>query len=118
MSKKLFVPEEIPEEFIYIGNITNSYFDLYDRSNIQGSSGTYYRVFYALEPSYWQAYSYQSSQYNQTSYQAIERTDSFLARPDNYKIVTCGFCIIFLFIFLINLVTTLIKKGGILGGLF
>lgn len=117
MSKKLFVPEEIPEEYCFIGNITSSYFDLYDRSNIQGTSGVYYRVYYSLEPSYWQAFEYSNSSYYTTSYQEIERTDSFLARPDNYKIVTCGFCIIFLFIFLINIVTTLIKKGGILGGL-
>lgn len=117
MSKKIYVPEEIPEQYSYIGNITNSYFDLYDKSNIQGSSGVYYRVYYSFEPDYWQAYEYQNSSYYSTNYQQIERTDSILARPDNYKIATTGFCIIFLLIFLINVVTSLIKKGGILGGL-
>ena len=117
MAKKIYVPEEIPEEFQYMGNITSTYFDLYDKSNIQGTSGTYYRIYYAFEPDYWQSYSYQSSQYTSTNYQTIERTDSFLARPDNYKIITCGFCIIFLIIFLINIMTSIIKKGGVLGGL-
>lgn len=117
MSKKIYVPKEIPQEFVYIGNITNSYYDIYDRSNIQGHNGTYYRIYYSLDPSYWQAYSYSASQYNTTQYLQIDRTDSFLARSDNYKIATTGFCLIFLLIFLINLVTSIIKKGGILGGL-
>ena len=36
---KIYVPEEIPNDFCYIGNITDTYFDLYDKSNIQGTSG-------------------------------------------------------------------------------
>lgn len=117
MSKKIYVPKEVPEDYIYLGNITNTYYDLYNRSNTQGTNGNYYRVFYAFEPDYWQMYSYQSSQYYETNYQPIERTDSFIARYDNYKIFTTGFCLIFLLIFLINIVSTIVKKGGILGGL-
>ena len=83
MSKKLYVPEEIPEQYNYIGNITNSYFDLYDKSNVQGSSGVYYRIYYALEPDYWQAYEYQNSSYYSTNYQDEPRLSQFSQFVDN-----------------------------------
>lgn len=117
MAKKIYVPKEIPQTHFYMGNITNTYFEVYDKSNIRNQSGTYFRVYYNLDPSYFEEYSYNGSSYMETNYQPFERTDSFLARTDNYKIVTIGFCIIFLIILLANLMTSIIKRGGILGGL-
>lgn len=117
MAKKIFVPAEIPQNYKYMGNITNTYFDIYDRENIRNQSGTYYRIYYGLDPSYWEQYSYTGSSYYETTYQEFERTSSFLARPDNYKIVTVGFCIIFLIILLTNVITSIVKRGGVLGGL-
>lgn len=114
---KIYVPDEIPDEFCYIGNITDTYFDLYDKSNIQGTSGVTYRVFYGFEPSYYEMRSYNNSSYYTTSYAMIERTSSVFARPDNYKIFSVAFSFIVLVILLINIMTSIIKRGGVLGGL-
>lgn len=114
---KIYVPAEIPENYVYIGNITNTYYDLYDRANIQGTNGNYYRVYYNFEPSYWQEYEYQNSSYYSTNFQSIERTSSIFARPDNYKIFSVAFSFIVLVILLINIMTSIIKRGGVLGGL-
>lgn len=114
---KIYKNKDIPDDYKFIGNISDYYYDLYDKSNIQGSAGNYFRVFYGLDPDYFEFRSYSNNSYYATSFQEVETTSSFLARPDNYKIITCGFCIIFLIIFLINIMTSIIKKGGLLGGL-
>ena len=114
---KFYVPSDVPEEYYYLGSLTNTYYDLYDKSNIQNTSGVYYRIYYAFDPSYWEARSYNYSQYNSTAFPVIETTNSVFARYDNYKIFSVSFVIIFLIILLCNIMTSIIKRGGVLGGL-
>lgn len=44
-------------------------------------------------------------------------TNEFIARPDNYKICSVLFVIVIFAIFLINIITSFVRRGGVLGGL-
>lgn len=48
---------------------------------------------------------------------STEYTNEFIARPDNYKICSVLFVIVIFAIFLVNIITSFVKRGGVLSGL-
>lgn len=112
---KLYIPESIPYDYKYITNITNTYFDIYKVSNTAGTSGTFYRVYYGLDEDIFQQNSYNHSNYSGYNTIQIDRTNDILARKDISNICITSFSVIFLILFLFNILSSILRKGGVLG---
>lgn len=114
---KLYVPDSIPSDYKYITNITNTYYDIYALPNTQGSRGIFYRVYYSLDEDLIQENTYNHSLNTGITTIPIERTNDILARKDISNICVTCFSVIFLILFLFNILSSILRKGGVFGGL-
>jgi hypothetical protein len=114
---KVYVPQSIPNDYKYITNITSNYFDLYNTNNTAGKTLTFYRIYYSFNDDMYFTYSQNYGQYNSLNLQEIERSTSIFSRHDNLQLFTISFVVLFFIIFIINIMTSIVKKGGVLGGL-
>lgn len=112
---KVYVPEGVPSTFTYIGNITDAYYDLFETNNIAGRTLDYYRVYYAYNEDLYVHLSSNFSQYTTITPFIIERSTSILSRKDCLSIFGVGFIVCFFIIFVINIMTSIVKRGGMLG---
>lgn len=111
---------------LYIGDIPtayhfarfgNGYIDLYNTDVLHAGSYNYYRVYTNNNGFYYSTNTATYSQYITEYAQPIDVTDNIQYRTDfpNIMIMTLIFVLFGLFLF--NIVTSLIRKGGLLGGL-
>lgn len=117
MSDKIYIGNEIPDGYIY-GNITDTYIELFNKSTFQNETATCYRIYYKYSD-YLVVQSQRSfnGYYTQTFDELPVSRDVF-DRPDFANVVIIVFCISLFGVWLCNLVTSIIKRGGLLGGLF
>lgn len=113
---KIYVNSDIPSDYVYIGNFTNTYFDLYNTNNPQGQTVTYYRVYYSYDDNFSLPYVATFSNYQSYNYPMIERTDSIFQSIGNYKYFTISFIVIFFMVFICNIVSSIFKRGGLFSG--
>lgn len=108
---------DIPQEYHY-ALFNNGYIDLYNTDTLTNGIYTFYRIYTNVNGFYYRQYQQNYSQYNTTYAQNINVTDQVVYRQDFPSILfmTLSFTIIGLWLF--NLLTSLIRKGGALGGLF
>lgn len=111
---------------LYIGDIPNSYhyaifsdnhIDLYNRENLTNGTYDFYRIYYNYDGFLYSHGSQNYSSYNTTYATSIDVTDDFYYRKDFSDILLSSFIYIVFIIFLLNIVTSAVKKGGSLGGL-
>lgn len=114
---RIYVPDSVPSSYKYITNITNTYFDIYNVSNTSNTSGVFYRVYYGLDDDIIEQRTFNNSAYGGTNTILIDRTNDFLARHYSSNIVSTSFFIIIFIVFLANLMTSIIRKGGVFGDL-
>lgn len=114
----IYKNSEIPSEY----NImvpSDSYYDLYKTSVLQPNENyDYYRVFYTLNEDIFvhnNRYNYNTITYLQGT--QVNTSDNYIYRHDYKDIVFVSGAYILMFLFLVNIVTSLIKKNGILSGL-
>ena len=112
---KLFIGD-IPTEY-HFARFGNGYIDLYNTDVLHAGTFNYYRVYTNNNGFY---YSFNTANYSQyiTEYaQPIEVTQDICYRFDfpNILIMTCIFAVFGIFLF--NTLSSLIRKGGVLGGL-
>lgn len=107
----------IPSEFHY-AVWGSDYVTLYNRPSAQNITLPYYRIYFNAPGFYYSEGSTQFSQYNTTTFQNIEVTDKWYYRKDNLNILMFTFIICLSTIWLVNVFTSIFKKGGLLGGLF
>lgn len=112
---------------LYIGNIpseyhyaifNNGYIDLYNTNVLHNNTYTRYRVFTNCDGFYYSVDSVNVGQYTTTYTTDISVSDNAVYRQDFDSIVVVTFIIALFGVWLLNLITSLIRKGGILGGLF
>lgn len=106
---------DIPQDYHYAVFGTN-YIDLYDTANLQGTLD-FYRV-YLYENQF--AYEKRTTTYNQYYYSTakdIEVTNNYMYRRDFPSIMFMSVVYIILLVFLFNIVSSVFKRGGLLGGL-
>lgn len=116
MSDKIFLPSEIPEGYIY-GEVTRDYVDLYNKSDFRNETTTYYRIYYNYSSGLVVPYTRTFGNYT-TSYSSLPVSRDFFDRPDFFSIVIIVFIIAIFGLWLTNIVTSAVRKGGLLGGLF
>lgn len=107
---------DIPKEYHY-ALFNNGYIDLYNTPNLTNGTYNYYRVYTNSGGFYYRLYSTNYGQYNTTYAQEIKVTDNICYRQDFSNICIITFIIVFFAVFLFNIFTSSIRKGGLLGGL-
>lgn len=117
MSDKIFLGSSIPDGYEY-AVYNNSYITLYNQPSAQGETLTYYRIYFPYSYDLVSTGQTSFSNYSRTTFEHVETSRSFLDRPDSFKIVTIIFVIVVFAVWLLNMFTSLIRKGGLLGGLF
>ena len=112
---KLYIGD-IPTEY-HFARFGNGYIDLYNTQVLHNNSYTYYRI-YTNDNGFY--YSTNTTNYNQyiTEYATpIDVTSDVFYRTDFPNIMIMTFLFVLFGIFLFNIMTSLIRKGGVLGGL-
>lgn len=107
---------DIPTEY-HFARYGSNYIDLFNRQNLIGGTYTYYRVYLYDNFFTYDIGSYNVSSYNQLTLRDIEVSDSFMYRRDIDSIFVCVLIFAVFFVFLCNLFTSIVKRGGVLGGL-
>lgn len=112
---KLFIGD-IPTEYHY-ARFGNGYIDLYNTNTLHDNVYTYYRIYTNNNGFY---YTINSATYNQyyTEYATdVDVTQDICYRSDFPNIMIMTFLFVLFGVFLFNIVSSLIRKGGVLGGL-
>ena len=107
---------DIPQEY-HFALFNNGYIDLYNTSQLTNGTYDFYRVYTNAGGFYYRQMQTTYSQYNNTIAQNINITNNICYRHDFDKICVITFIICFFAIFLFNIITSSIRKGGLLGGL-
>lgn len=120
--KKLYIPDSIPSDYNFmIMSADGSYYDLYNTKYIEnGQNVKFYRFYYNNDDDMYQNYDRTNNTGNRLSVGSeirVELTNNFIYRRDFPNILFCSFIYIVIFVFIINITTSMIRKGGVLGGL-
>lgn len=111
---------------LYIGNIPsdyhyalfgNGYIDLYNTNVLHNNNYNYYRVYTNAGGFFYDYRSTSVSQYTTTYTTDIKVTDNVCYRFDYINILVITLIISIFGIYLFNIMTSLIRKGGVLSGL-
>lgn len=108
---------DIPQDFHY-AIFNNGYIDLYNTSVLHNGTYDYYRIYTNCNGFYYKQGQQQYSQYTTTYTQDIQISDSPVYRTDFPNILVMTAIFVLFGVWLLNIVTSLIRKGGVLGGLF
>lgn len=114
MNNNFYVPEGITGDYKYIVP-SNDYYDLYNTDYLQpNSSYNYYRFYNNLDQDMPILLNRTTSQYNYGSLTCVEITpqSSYIYRKDYPQIVSVVFILTLSFIILLNIMTSIIKKGA------
>lgn len=116
MSDKIYVPEEIPSNYVY-GEITRDYVDLYNKRSFQNETATYYRIYYNYSSGLVQERTRTFSSYNLTTFAELPTSREVFDRPDFANILSCVFFVCIFGILLFNVITSFVRKGGLFNDL-
>ena len=107
---------DIPQEYHY-AIFNNGYIDLYNTDVLHNNTYSTYRIFTNLNGFYYEPRQVQVGTYTTTYTRDIKVSDKPVYRQDfpNIMIMTLIFAVFGIWLF--NLITSLIRKGGLLGGL-
>ena len=108
---------DIPKDYHY-ALFNNGYIDLYNTDRLHDGTYTFYRVYTNAGGFYYRTYQQTYNQYNTIYAQDINVTANKCYRQDFPSILFMTICFALVGIWLFNLITSLIRKGGLLGGLF
>lgn len=117
MSDKIYIPDSVPDGFVY-GTINNYYVDLFNKPSFQQETATYYRIYYSYSSGLVTTNTRTFTGYNPTTYEQLPVSRSVFDRPDFFNILTITLLLTVCGIWLFNLITSFIRKGGLFGGLF
>lgn len=117
MSDKIYIGDEIPDGYIY-GNITDTYIELFNKPTFQNETATCYRIYYRYSDNLVVQTQRDFSGYYSQTFAELPVSRDVFDRPHFANIVIIVFCISLFGVWLVNLVTSIIKRGGLLGGLF
>lgn len=107
---------DIPSEYHY-AIFNNGYIDLYNTGYLYNNTYNFYRVYTNAGGFFYRQYQQSYGQYNPTYAQDIKVTDNVCYRFDYVNTLTITLIIAIFGIWLFNLMTSLIHKGGVLSGL-
>ena len=117
MSDKIFT-SDIPKDFNFL-MITNTGYKLYNTDTFEdGEVYEYYEFFTSLSGNtYVHGFDSPTSVSQHNKVYQIQVTDDVFYRTDIHDILNTTFIFVLGFIFLINLITCMIRRNSLLGGL-
>ena len=107
---------DIPLDYKY-AVFSDGYITLYNQPSANNETLNYYRVYTTNNGFYYSTGITDFGRYTTAFFTPINTTNNWLFRSDIDKIFTVVFIIAFMFIFVFNIATSIVKKGGLLGGL-
>ena len=107
---------DIPNEYHY-AIFNNGYIDLYNTNVLHNNTYTRYRVFTNAGGFFYETSNVQVGQYTTTYTTNINTSSNAVYRQDYPNILIITLILSVFGIWLFNLITSLIRKGGLLGGL-
>ena len=107
---------DIPSQFHY-ARYGSNYIDLYDRQTLSNGSYTYYRVYLYDNIFTYDIGTTNVSQYQTITCRNIDVSNDFMYRRDIDAIFVVVFIFVLFFVFLTNIFTSIVKRGGVFGGL-
>lgn len=108
---------DIPSEYHY-ALFNNGYIDLYNTDTLTNGTYNFYRIYTNVNGFYYRKYQQTYGQYNITYAQNINVSDQVVYRQDFFSILFITLAFTFVGVWLLNLITSCVRKGGVLGGLF
>lgn len=116
--KSFYIPKGITDDYCYIVP-GNGYFDVYNTNYLNSNQTyTYYRFYNSVDSDMYQELS-RTTGYTGTSLNAIQVVPqhNYFYRQDYKDIVVTAAVLIIGIVVLVNIITSIIKKGGVLSGL-
>lgn len=107
---------DIPSEYHY-AIFNNGYIDLYNSPVLHNNTYTRYRVYTNVNGFYYSTDSVQVGTFTTTNTTPINVSDNKCYRHDFPNILIMTTIFVLFGVFLLNLLTSCVRKGGILGGL-
>lgn len=108
---------DIPQDYCY-AVFNNGYVDLYNTNSFtSGRSYTYFRVYLTYNEFLYSRGTTHISNYSNLTTTKINVSNDMIYRRDFDKICSTSFIICFCVVLIFNIVTSMFKKGGLLGGL-
>ena len=108
---------DIPKSYHY-ATFGNGYIDLYDTPTLHNNIYTCYRVYTNSNGFFYDIRQVNVGQMTTTYTTSINVSDNLCYRFDFPNILFMTLAFTFIGVWLFNLFTSLIRKGGVLGGLF
>lgn len=108
---------DIPSEY-HFALFNNGYIDLYNTDTLYNGTYNFYRVYTNVGGFYYRQMSQNYGSYNTTTTQNINTTNNVCYRSDFPSILFMTLAFTFIGVWLLNLLSSVIRKGGVLGGLF
>ena len=119
MNNKFYVPEGVPADYKFVVP-SNDYYDIYNTDYLNANSTyTYYRFYNNLDQDMYVCLERNTSNYNYGYLNCVEiqPQSSYIYRKDYPQILSSVFILTLGFIVLLNILTSIIKKGGVFSGL-
>lgn len=107
---------DIPLDYKY-AVFSNGYITLYNKSSARNETLNYYRI-YTTNNGFYYSSGTQSFGTTTSYFTTINVSDNIVYRTDFDSIVLITFIFLIFGLWLLNLITSAIRKGGVLGGLF
>lgn len=107
---------DIPKQFEY-ARFNNGYIDLYDTPTLYNKTVTRYRIYTNVNGFYYDVSQETFGSYTSYTARKINVTDNACYRSDFPNICLVTFLFVLFGVFLLNLLSSAIRKGGLLGGL-
>lgn len=112
---KLYIGD-IPSEYCY-ARFSDNHIDLYNTNVLHNGVFDYYRIYTSNKGFYYSFGTSNISQYTTEYLTQLDVTQDVCYRSDFDSILFITFIFVLFGVFLFNIVTSLIRKGGLLGGL-
>lgn len=108
---------DIPLDYKY-ATINSGYIRLFNKPSARNETLTYYQIYTNQNGFY---YSTGTQTFNNTSttyFTQLNVSNNIVYRQDIDSIFVMTFCLVIFGLWLLNFITSCIRKGGVLGGLF
>lgn len=113
----VYIGKEIPAEY-HFALYGNGYIDLYNTSELRNGTFTFYRIYKNMGGKFYYVKSERRySLSSDTTASLVGVSDKWYNRDDSFSILFFFLCISVFTIFIVNIFTSVFKKGGLLGGL-
>lgn len=113
--KDVFYTADIPSDYKY-ADFHEYYVDFYNTRSPRNGNYTYYRFYFNVSPGTYIQGEREFGNYNSYYFEEYPTSSDWWTRSDVDSILVVVLILSLFFVFLVNFVTSITHKGGVLGG--